>query len=448
MNVRFLSSFLLASYASAHDDILDIAAGDSAFSTLLTALELTGLDQAFVAPWACDLWYLAYYCNKFTVFAPTNDAFDDLSAEVLSRLVGDENFRPHLTDLLLYHAANGEIFSSDIDTNGVEVVTLNEETILALKESDNSFTINGDTNIVIPDVAASNGVVHAINKVLEPASTRNIADLASEAGLTTLLALLTSDEINLGEFVSTSVLTVFAPTDEAFEELILSGFNASDTSAVADLLKYHVIENEVFTSDALAHERSITTVEGSLLFVDHPSEEEITLNNDVSITQANILASNGIIHIIDTVLTPPGNIATIASGDPNFSTLVAAIDKAGLLTTIQDEGPFTVFAPTNSAFIQAGIIDLDEFTAEYLTPILLYHVVPDEVITRDELDHRVNIDTIQGPTISVNLECTRYFWFWCTRYETRLNGSVEITQADISASNGIIHVIDTVLIPP
>merc|ERR1740124_1518168 len=175
----------------------------------------------------------------------------------------------------------------------------------------------------------------------------------------------------------------------------------------------------------------------SLLFV-HPSEEEITLNNDVSITQANILASNGIIHIIDTVLTPPGNIATIASGDPNFSTLVAAIDKAGLLTTIRDEGPFTVFAPTNSAFIQAGIIDLDEFTAEYLTPILLYHVVPDEVITRDELDHRVNIDTIQGPTISVNLECTRY--------ETRLNGSVEITQADISASNGIIHVIDTVLI--
>lgn len=400
--------------------------------------------------------YFANYCDKFTVFAPTNDAFDDLSDDVLSRLVGDENFRPHLTDLLLYHAANGEIFSSDIDTIGVEVVALNEETLLALKESDTSFTINGDTNIVIPDVSASNGVVHAIDKVLLPASTRNIADLASEAGLNTLLALLTSSEIDLGGFVSTSVLTVFAPTDEAFEELIQSGFNPSDTLAVADLLKYHVIEDEVYTSDMLAHERSITTLEGSLLFVDtvcnsdyscHPSEEEIALNNDVSITQANILASNGIIHIIDTVLTPPVNIATIASGDPNFSTLVAAIVKAGLLTTIQDGGPFTVFAPTNSAFTQAGITDLDEYTADELTSILLYHVVPGAV-TRDELDHRVGIETAQGPTISVNQVCTRVFWFWCTRYETRLNGSVEITQADISASNGIIHVIDTVLIPP
>jgi len=249
---------------------------------------------------------------------------------------------------------------------------------------------------------------------------------------------------------------VFAPTDEAFEELIQSGFNPSDTLAVADLLKYHVIEDEVYTSDMLAHERSITTLEGSLLSVDtvcnsdyscHPSEEEIALNNDVSITQANILASNGIIHIIDTVLTPPGNIATIASGDPNFSTLVAAIVKAGLLTTIQDGGPFTVFAPTNSAFTQAGITDLDEYTADELTSILLYHVVPGAV-TRDELDHRVGIETAQGPTISVNQVCTRVFWFWCTRYETRLNGSVEITQADISASNGIIHVIDTVLVPP
>jgi len=443
MNIRFLSSLLLASSASAHD-ILDIAEGPD-FNTLLTALQLTGLDDVFDVdvPWTCSYHFLQWLCPKFTVFAPTNDAFTALPDQVLSRLVGDEKFRPHLLDLLYYHTAHGKILSSDIDIVGVEVVTLNEETLLAQKESDIVFTINSDTNIVTPDVGAINGVVHSIDKVLSPASTANIAELATAAGLTTLVSLLTSDGIDLGSFVSDNILTVFAPTNEAFTALIQGGFDISDVSAVADLLKYHVIENEVFTSDALAHERAIATKEGSLLFVN--TEEEITLNNGVSITQANILASNGVIHIIDTVLTPPGDIATIASGDSNFSTLVAAIVKADLLTTIQGAGPFTVFAPTNSAFTQAGIV-LENYSAAELAPILLYHVIPG-VVTRDALDHGAEITTAQDSTISVTWVCTRYFLWWCIHYEPRLNGSVQITQADIPASNGIIHVIDTVLIP-
>jgi len=466
MHVCLLSSFLLASYAAAND-ILDITqdpAYSGAFSTFITALELTGIDYAFDQIWLCA--NLNIWCGPdYTVFAPTNDAFDALPNVTLPRLLED-NFLPHLKDLLLYHVVDGEIFSSNIDTDGVIVETLNGEILFAQKMNETDFKINGDTNIVVPDLDANNGVVHVIDKVLLPRSaTKNIAEVAIEVAIeagfsqSTLVSFLNIEGIDLGDFISDSILTIFVPTNDAFDQLVNDGFDTSDLSAVADLLKYHVILDEVFTSNTLAHEDQIITMQGSPISVDlvcnnnywcYHHEYEIELNEGASITQANILASNGIIHVIDTVLTrptPPGDIITVASNNSAFSTLVTAIVNASLVNTLQEDGPFTVFAPTKSAFSNAGI-DLTVLTADELTSILLYHVISGEVFTSNTLADVNEIVTVQGSLISVDLVCSSWLRWLCYNHEIELNGGVSITQTDIMASNGIIHAIDTVLLPP
>jgi transforming growth factor-beta-induced protein len=138
------------------------------------------------------------------------------------------------------------------------------------------------------------------------------------------------------------------------------------------------------------------------------------------------------------------NIVDVASADPNFSILVAALNKAGLANTLQGAGPFTVFAPTNAAFAgllaDLGISSLDDLSAETLKPILLYHVLSGKVLSADLTDGYVNTLSSGPDQTRISLEVNKQ--------NVRLNGSSSITTADIMASNGVIHVIDKVLLPP
>jgi transforming growth factor-beta-induced protein len=138
------------------------------------------------------------------------------------------------------------------------------------------------------------------------------------------------------------------------------------------------------------------------------------------------------------------NIVDVASADPNFSILVAALNKAGLANTLQGVGPFTVFAPTNAAFASLlsdlGISSLDDLSAETLKPILLYHVLSGKVLSTDLTDGYVNTLSSGPDQTKISLEVDKQ--------NVRLNGSSSITMADIKASNGVIHVIDKVLLPP
>lgn len=138
------------------------------------------------------------------------------------------------------------------------------------------------------------------------------------------------------------------------------------------------------------------------------------------------------------------NIVEIASGDPNFSTLVAAVSAAGLVDTLSGPGPFTVFAPTNAAFdaLPAGTVEnlLLPENVGTLTSILTYHVVPGAITSSQVLGTRQSVTTVQGGTLDVN------------GIQSKLNPGVRVnnanvTQADIIASNGVIHVIDAVLLP-
>jgi transforming growth factor-beta-induced protein len=138
------------------------------------------------------------------------------------------------------------------------------------------------------------------------------------------------------------------------------------------------------------------------------------------------------------------NIVDVASADPDFSILVAALNKAGLANTLQGAGPFTVFAPTNEAFASLladlGISSLDDLSAETLKPILLYHVLSGKVLSTDLTDGYVNTLSSGPDQTRISLEVDKQ--------NVRLNGSSSVTTADIMASNGVIHVIDKVLLPP
>lgn len=243
--------------------------------------------------------------------------------------------------------------------------------------------------------------------------------------------------------------TVFAPTDAAFENLLSAlSISAEDLLAqpqLADVLLYHVVAGSVMSGD-LQNGMTAETLGGQMITVD--LSEGVKINTSAVIT-ADIKASNGVIHVIDTVLIPETfqlasataplpSIVDIAVSNPDFSILVAALAKAELVEALQAEGPFTVFAPTNAAFEallgELGITAEELLGQPQLADVLLYHVVSGAVLSTD-LQNGMTAETLGGQSITVDLTDG-----------VKINKSaVEI--ADIQASNGVIHVIDSVLIP-
>ncbi|WP_199915051.1 fasciclin domain-containing protein, partial [Aquimarina sp. Aq107] len=163
---------------------------------------------------------------------------------------------------------------------------------------------------------------------------------------------------------------------------------------------------------------------------------EVFLNGTIKVILADIQASNGVVHVIDGVLLPPADlqsIVEIAVATPELSTLVGALQAANLVDTLNGEGPFTVFAPTNAAFAALDAIP----GGEALTEVLLYHVAAGK-FTADDLLTRQIVTTVQGDEVTIEMIEGQVF----------LNEIIRVDIANIEASNGIIHVINGVLIPP
>ena len=235
--------------------------------------------------------------------------------------------------------------------------------------------------------------------------------------------------------------TVFAPTDDAFAAagIDLSTFDTDEENAtLTDILLYHVVSGSVASAD-VTDGMSAEALNGDSL--DFTVSDGSVMVNDATVTIADVMASNGVIHVIDKVLMPPADlvdIPTVAQGTGIHTALVAAVVQAELLTTLQGEGPFTVFAPTDDAFTAAGIdlaaLDNEEGKAA-LTDILLYHVYSGSVAAADVTD---------GMTATmVNGDDATF-----TVGDGVMINDANVILADVMASNGIIHVIDKVLMPP
>ena len=280
----------------------------------------------------------------------------------------------------------------------------------------------------------------------EPPAATIVEIAVGDGRFETLVAALQAADL-VDTLAVPGPFTVFAPTDNAFAKLPEGTVEAllGDIPALTDILLYHVVPGNVTATDVAALD-SATTVQGGTVAI---SVEDDTVSiNDAQVVIADIEASNGIIHVIDTVLIPPveeaepeptaATIVEIAVGDGRFETLVAALQAADLVDTLAGPGPFTVFAPTDDAFakLPEGTVEvlLDDIPA--LTDILLYHVVSGNVTASDvaALD---SATTVQGGTVAISVED-----------DTVSINDAQVVIADIEASNGTIHVIDTVLIPP
>ena len=258
--------------------------------------------------------------------------------------------------------------------------------------------------------------------------------VSGNENLSTLLAALNAAELVDVLSNENDQFTVFAPTDAAFaklpEETLNDLLKPENKQKLTNILLFHVIAGNYIASEVLASD-SLTTVFGQETSI---NSEEAKING-VSIIETDIMAKNGTIHLIDEVLLPKTILELAESA--GFTTLVAAIEAAGLTDTLNGEGPFTVFAPTDEAFgkLPAGTIDslLLPENKDDLTNILTYHVVAESLKAADVLASS-SIATVQGQSVSVSAD------------GAKINES-SITGTDIIGSNGIIHIIDTVLIP-
>ena len=291
--------------------------------------------------------------GPFTVFAPTDQAFTDAGID-LGALDTPEG-KATLSDLLLYHVVSAEVASSAV-TDCMSANAANGQP-LSFTVDTNGVMVN-DATVIATDVITANGLIHVIDTVLSPTDTpRDIPRTAQCAGVhDSLVAGVVQAEL-LETLQGVGPFTLFAPTDQAFIDagIDLATLNTPEgKSTLSDILLYHVVAGEVLSS-AVTECMTATTVNGNPLSFTVGTSVMV---NDATVTTADVATSNGVIHIIDKVLTPtesPNDIPRTAQCTGIHDSLVSAVIQAELLETLQGTGPFTLFAPTDQAFIDAGI---------------------------------------------------------------------------------------------
>ncbi|MEB3224085.1 MAG: fasciclin domain-containing protein [Candidatus Sericytochromatia bacterium] len=409
--------------------VVDAALARPEFSTLVTLLRAAGLDATLRAE------------GPFTVFAPTNAAFDRLDPALVASLTQPAN-QARLAKVLRYHVLPGRLVAADIRAGQLATVLGPSVTLAATA---GRVTVNAAT-VVATDVGAGNGVVHAIDQVLLPPT---VVDLAVGAPSTFSTLVTALQETNLVSALQEGGLfTVFAPTNEAFAALgdaltILR--KPWNRDLLAEVLKFHVLGAEK-RAEAL-HTSVLPTLA-------EPTRPTLAVVRDganltaggQAVATADLEAANGVVHVLSGVMLPPGfsvppaTVVDVAAGNADFSTLVQLVTAAGLGDALKADGPYTVFAPTNAAFakLPPALVTalLRPENKAKLQQILTYHVVSAAVLARDLQAGAVT--TLEGSAVQVALPTTG----------PTLNADVRVVATDVRAGNGVVHVIDSVLVPP
>ncbi|MEM9076658.1 MAG: fasciclin domain-containing protein [Bacteroidota bacterium] len=469
----------------ADKNIVETAQGNDALDSLVAALTTADLndDSDLIGTLSGD--------GPFTVFAPTNEAFTALlgSLDGFDSLddFDTEEERALLGTILQYHVVAGIAAASTELTDGQTIGTVQGEDVTITK-NDKVFVgdaTDTDAEVIVPDVVASNGIVHVIDKVLlpqevidalNPPASETLVDIVVATEALSLLegAVIKADLV--GTLNSEGPFTVFAPTDDAFVALLdilgddYSSLDDFDTEEEINLLRnillYHVIPAQVLEADLAAGDVETAFAGNSISVI--ASDDTFVIGDasdvDANITDTDILASNGVAHTIDKVLLPQAaldfvatlqlkTIVEIAIENNDLSLLVDALQaaNAGLVEALSGEGPFTVFAPTNQAFIDLLDILGDDYNSladfdtqaeiDLLIDILTYHVVPDIAAFAADLSDGQQIPTLFGDKLGINLKNNT------VHVVDASNVNATVVLPDVEASNGVVHVIDKVLLP-
>lgn len=261
----------------------------------------------------------------------------------------------------------------------------------------------------------------------------------------TLVAALTKADL-VSVLQGDGPFTVFAPTNDAFASLLSDlGVNSLDElskEALTPILLNHVISGE-FRSTALATgyvpTASNTGPNNNILDLYIKVAGGVSINKDINVTTADVLASNGVIHVINKVILPT-DVVDIAINNENFTSLVGALGDADgdLVTVLKGDGPFTVFAPLNSAF-EAIATTVEGLSSAQLADVLKYHVVSGANVLSSDLTDGMQVTTLSG-VFTVNISGST------VTLTDESGATVNVVATDVQGTNGVVHVIDKVLI--
>jgi len=383
------------------------------FTTLVAAVSAAGLVDTLSGP------------GPFTVFAPTDDAFAKLPAGTIDTLLADP--AGDLTDILLYHVVSGKVMAADVVN--LTSATAVSGRILPIDTSD-GVMVDG-AKVVVTDIECSNGVIHVIDTVMIPPAAQYQASDTGSAGFVTNVY-----NTMLGRDPDVDGLNSFAGGLDSGAWGAAEVFSAVVFSQESmDMMAGY--SNQMFAESLYKVLGRSADADGAATWkamLDAGSSKQDVVNAFTRSTEFILLAkSYGVTPFTDNLDTIP--VTAIKAG--SFSTLVAAVGAAGLVDTLSGEGPFTVFAPTDDAFAKLPAGTIDTLLADpsgTLTDILLYHVVSGKVMAADVVN-LTSAPTVGGQSLSID-----------TSDGVMVDGA-KVIITDIHCSNGVIHVIDTVMIP-
>ncbi|KFO19200.1 transforming growth factor-beta-induced protein ig-h3 isoform X2 [Fukomys damarensis] len=395
------------------NNIQQIIEIEDTFETLRAAVAASGLNTLLEGD------------GQFTLLAPTNEAFEKIPAETLNRILGDPEA---LRDLLNNHILKSAMCAEAI-VAGLSMETL-EGTTLEVGCSGDMLTINGKAIISNKDILATNGVIHFIDELLIPDSAKTLSELAVESDVSTVTDLLRQAGLST-HLSGNEQLTLLAPLNSVFKD----GAPRIDAQ-MKNLLLNHIVKGKVASKD-LYRGQTLDTLGGKKLRV-------FVYRNSLCIENSCIAAHDkkgryGTLFTMDRMLTPPmGTVMDVLKGDNRFSMLVAAIQSAGLTETLNREGVYTVFAPTNEAFQAMPPEELNKLlgNAKELANILKYHI-GDDILVSGGIGALVRLKSLQGDKLEVS-----------SKNNIVSVNKEPVAETDIMATNGVVYAITSVLQPP
>ncbi|CAB9526044.1 beta-induced protein ig-h3 [Seminavis robusta] len=383
--------------------------------------------------------------GPLTLLIPTNDAFAKIPDAILNQL--DANA---LTQIMVYHVLPEIQFAYTLETGKPLVVTTLHGTSLSL----NPNGVVGAASFVSTDTMASNGVWHTVDTLLLPVVTTAAPVAPTPAPAPTIFDVA-SGVNDLSDFVNAAVLadldqplsmpgplTVWAPINAAFDAMPLKLYEPAWKLHLASVLSYHVVPLQSILTTDLSLAQQLPTVEGTDVLVTQV-DPEVVLNGNAQVVTENAAAANGILHAIDNLLLPPWVMTTVSqivTVNDDVSTLVELLSAHDMLGVLGMEGPYTLLAPVNAAFDKVPIsVILDTLDYEGRVEVLSYHVIP-QLVSSEQMINGATFMTLQGTEVRIMSATIRQ------SSEIRVNDA-SVIGPDVLANNGVIHYLDTVLIP-
>jgi len=384
------------------------------YSTLDHVLEETGLNTFLDCP---------EYCYHYTLFCPNDAAFARFP---LRQWLDNDQYNEHLKQLVLYHLISGRQYANKFEDGSRYDTLLQGESLLVSVSRDSVIALNTNNTVIKYNKWARNGLLQGVDDVLlPPCAKETVLDVVGKSASMFFAALAETGMDSILRDNDRS-LTVLAPMDSAFGD----GSMLNDINSMERFIKYHIIPGMVLKDSDFHDDFEFTTLSGT----------NAVLGIDDLVT-ANVLGSNGVVHFIDRILTPPKDLVQTASSI-GMTSFVHALEVSNLTGTFDEGGPYTMFGWSNNAWANLEGADALLLDPGRLRNLIMYHVVPGCLLFEDL--HEGNYTTMLKDDLKVKFDFVQSAG---GSYRVLVNDAIT-SDTNLLAANGCLHVISKVLYIP